>query len=51
MLSNAQVVMQRTAAMMILGYAGAVASMGSAVFVVCGLAEKKLLKDSGKTQY
>ena len=39
--------MRHTAAMMILSYAGAVGAMGSAVFVGCGLAEKKLFKDSG----
>ena len=39
--------MKQAAAMMILGYTGAVVSLGTAVFYGGSIAEKKLLKDSG----
>jgi len=39
--------MKQAAVMMILGYTGAVVSLGTAVFYGSSIAEKKLLKDSG----
>jgi hypothetical protein len=43
--------MKQAAAMMILGYTGAVVSLGTAVLYGGSIAEKKLLKDSGRVGY